>query len=258
MYVCLKDLVVLRTVVDETSARKVIRSSRNVIRKSISRYRGRAVEKDAKRLIVSFTSAASAVMCALEMQNGIKSGVFNNKKPSFNIKITLTAGSPVTGRKELFGDTIILAERLCEVASKHRIVLSSTVKEAYNNEILDGLSRDMPLQSLSPDEERFIGQLIDTADIVWNDPKFSIVKFGKKVGMSKSQLYRKTVSVTGLSPNEFIREYRLSKALNMIEQQKGNVAQIAYETGFNSPSYFSKCFLKRYGTLPSSLASKLA
>ena len=89
---------------------------------------------------------------------------------------------------------------------------------------------------------------------IWKDPKLDVGVFGKLVGMSRSQFYRKISSITGLSPNDFIRDFRLKKALYLIEEQRGNIAQIAFETGFNSPSYFAKCFQKQFGILPSDIA----
>jgi AraC-like DNA-binding protein len=76
-------------------------------------------------------------------------------------------------------------------------------------------------------------------------------------GMSKAQLYRKITDLTGYSPNNFIREIRLRNALKLIEAHKGNISEIAFESGFNNPSYFSKCFFKKFGILPSEYASSI-
>ena len=194
-------------------------------------------------------------MCALEIQNEIKNLGISDR--NFKIKIGLSAGTPLAGQEELFGSTVQLARRLSEIANQADVVISSEVREVYNNENLNGLSKETPIQILSPDDEHFINRLIDTTETIWNNPQFDVGLFGKQVGLSRSQFYRKISSLTGLSPNDFIKEYRLEKALNLIETQKGNVAQITYETGFNNPSYFSKCFQKRYGVLPSFLVSKL-
>jgi len=131
------------------------------------------------------------------------------------------------------------------------------VHKVYNNEIIGGLSKETPIQTVSPDDENFINRLIDTIESIWNDPKLDVGAFGKLVGMSRSQFYRKISSITGLSPNDFIREFRLNKALKLIEEQEGNIAQIAFETGFNSPSYFAKCFQKQFGILPSDIVNKM-
>ena len=54
-----------------------------------------------------------------------------------------------------------------------------------------------------------------------------------------------------------MREYRLNRALRAIERMKGNIAEIAIESGFNNPSYFSKCFQKKFGILPSDYANAI-
>jgi AraC-like DNA-binding protein len=92
---------------------------------------------------------------------------------------------------------------------------------------------------------------------MWNVGDFNIRTFGKKLGLSKAQLYRNMIQLSGLSPNNFIKEYRLKKAVEAIGKQQGNVSEIAYQCGFSSPSYFSKCFLERFGILPSSLAASV-
>ncbi|MEO8763265.1 MAG: helix-turn-helix transcriptional regulator [Ginsengibacter sp.] len=72
----------------------------------------------------------------------------------------------------------------------------------------------------------------------------------QETAMSKSQLYRKTLSLTGLSPNLFLKEYRLEKAKERMKKQRYTVAQITFDSGFTSASYFTKCFKKKYGFLP--------
>jgi AraC-like DNA-binding protein len=69
--------------------------------------------------------------------------------------------------------------------------------------------------------------------------------------MSKTLVYKKMISLTGQSPNSFVREYRLNRALEQIELNVKTISEIAFESGFNSTSYFSKCFQKRFGLLPS-------
>jgi AraC-like DNA-binding protein len=59
--------------------------------------------------------------------------------------------------------------------------------------------------------------------------------------------------LVGKSPNIFLRDYRLNKAFELLEKQRSNISEIAYQTGFSSPAYFSKCFHKKYGILPSNM-----
>jgi AraC-like DNA-binding protein len=92
---------------------------------------------------------------------------------------------------------------------------------------------------------------MDYTESTWSNTNLKVDDFSKPVGCSKSQLYRKIISLTGKSPNNFIKEYRLNEALTLLRKNTGNVSEIAYETGFTSPSYFSKCFQKKYGHSPS-------
>jgi AraC-like DNA-binding protein len=67
---------------------------------------------------------------------------------------------------------------------------------------------------------------------------------------SKSTLYRKIKSLTGLSPSEFVRNIRLKHACIMLKNETGNVSDIAYAVGFNDPKYFSTCFKAEFGVTP--------
>ena len=258
MYVSLKDVTLLRSIIDGDAALKIINGIRDSIQGLLKEYKGSEVIKDNSKLIVSFVSAASAVLCAHEIQDTVKAYFDNGHYTNHNIKISLCAGLPVTSQNGLFGEAVQLAERLCEVSNHNQIVVSSAVKELYNNEKLDGLLNEKQFQTLSPDDEGFVNQLTEITNAIWNDPKFEVGFFGKQIGLSRSRFYRKISAITGLSPNNFIMAFKLKRALKLIEAKKGNITQIAFETGFNSPSYFSKCFQKRYGLLPSQLVSKLA
>ena len=71
------------------------------------------------------------------------------------------------------------------------------------------------------------------------------------MGVSKSSFYRKMKAVTGLSINEFIQNVRIKKATELLINSDMNVSEIAYETGFNDPYYFSRLFKKYHNMSPS-------
>jgi AraC-like DNA-binding protein len=70
------------------------------------------------------------------------------------------------------------------------------------------------------------------------------------MAMSKSQLYRKTIALLGLSPNVLLKEFRLDKARELLKKHHLNISQTTFDSGFTSPSYFTKCFKKKFGLLP--------
>lgn len=104
-------------------------------------------------------------------------------------------------------------------------------------------------------EEAFLLRVIDSIKKHLLDEDFSVDMLAREVGMSRSQLHRKLVALTELSATDFIRNYRLNLAKQMIENNTGTISEIAYEVGFNSPSYFSKSFKEKFGASPSDFES---
>jgi AraC-like DNA-binding protein len=74
---------------------------------------------------------------------------------------------------------------------------------------------------------------------------------GLEVGMSRMQLFRKLKALTDQAPGDFIRIMRLKRAAEMLTQGAGNIAEVAFQVGFQDPSYFTKSFQKQFGQTPS-------
>ncbi|WP_281756181.1 hybrid sensor histidine kinase/response regulator transcription factor [Neptunitalea chrysea] len=83
------------------------------------------------------------------------------------------------------------------------------------------------------------------------NPDYSVEKFSSDMFMDRTGLYRKLIALTGLSPTAFIRNIRLKKAAELLLQTSTSITAIAEETGFNSVSYFTKCFHEVYSKTPS-------
>lgn len=86
------------------------------------------------------------------------------------------------------------------------------------------------------------------------DPQLSVESLSEDMALSRVQLYRKVLSLTGVSGNKLIQSIRLQKAAQLLEKNTGPISEIAYQTGFNSLSYFTKCFKKKFGKTPSEFA----
>lgn len=99
-------------------------------------------------------------------------------------------------------------------------------------------------------DEEFLRKAIETIEQHLSDSDFSVDKFSKAVGMSRSNLYLKLKAITGESATDFIKRIRFKKAVELLTQKQYTVAQIAYMCGFNSPSYFSTAFKQFYGSMP--------
>jgi len=220
------------------------------ILKIINEYEGRVVQRKTDCLLASFTSVSKAVLCTLEVQTKFKEFMDKDKISNSHLQIALSAGVPVTEKNSFFEEAIKTAERLCNNV-QGEIVISSEIKELYKSENLNVFVDSEYINTLHPADEKFLNVLMDCTEEIWNRSDMNIEKISKQLGYSKSQLYRKMISITGKSTNTFLKEYRLNKALNLLNRQMGNVSEIAFETGFNSPAYFSKCFSEVYGVLPS-------
>ena len=79
---------------------------------------------------------------------------------------------------------------------------------------------------------------------------------GDELGMSRVHVHRKLKSLTGYAPSQFIRSFRLERAMELLQKQAGNVSDVAYRVGFSSPAYFSKCFTEQFGYPPKEVKGK--
>jgi DNA-binding response OmpR family regulator len=135
------------------------------------------------------------------------------------------------------------------VRIKNLIQQREKVREKYKGRLIFA-DRKTEEEFLSADE-KFLNKAGEFVRENLADPKLSVEEFAQHMAMSQSQLYRKLKGIIDLSPNEFIRSLRLQRASQLLKKQTGNIAEIAYEVGFSNPSYFSECFRKQFGKLPS-------
>ncbi|SMO85019.1 nickel-binding protein [Fodinibius sediminis] len=249
----LHEAVILKTKLGISGCYELFKKCNRFIDHLTRQYHGKLITSNKNHWITSFSSTSSAVQAALKM-NGVTPDFASDNPDIGNLfwDIGLSAGDPVTQKDHIYEEAIQLAERLCRTASNGKIVSSSLVQNLYEREKLEKLSPVHPdLRTLDPDEEQFLTTLMDVMDKVWNKEDLTSAQLSRKLGTSKSQLYRKITSLTGKTPTEFIKEIRLKQAVHCIENKEGNIAQVAFETGFNNPSYFSKCFRNRFKVLPS-------
>lgn len=112
-------------------------------------------------------------------------------------------------------------------------------------------------QSISSLDKTFIERLYAVIDKHLKDSELNVEDLGRELGFSRVQLYRKTKALTGYSPNELVRAQRLKKATLLLTTTEKNISEIAYEVGFSSPSYFSKCYRDFYGEMPQDVLRRL-
>ncbi len=105
--------------------------------------------------------------------------------------------------------------------------------------------------SVTSTDEIFLKKAMDLIEEHMTNPDFNVENMAQEIGVSRSKLYLKLKALTGQSSSEFIRTVRLKRAVQLLESSDLTVKEIMYMTGFNTASYFSKCFKKQFGIVPS-------
>lgn len=105
-------------------------------------------------------------------------------------------------------------------------------------------------ERLCSQDKTFVTRLREIIQQHLADSDFSVERLGEEIGLSRVQVYRKVKVLTGKTPVELLRKARLMKARTMVTTTDRSIAEIAYATGFTSPSYFNKCFKDEFGVSP--------
>jgi AraC-like DNA-binding protein len=106
-------------------------------------------------------------------------------------------------------------------------------------------------------DQAFIKKLTDIILANLENEQFGVEELSRQAGMSHTTIHRKLRAYTRLSVSQFIREVRLQKAYEMLQQNLGTISEISYRVGFGSPTYFDKCFHEYYGYPPGDVRKKI-
>ena len=116
-----------------------------------------------------------------------------------------------------------------------------------------GGADELAKEEISTPDKEFVSKIRSEIHRNINNNDFGVEQLGAAVDLSRVQLYRKVKALTGLSPVELIRATRLNRARKLIEGGATSVSEVAYQVGFTSPSYFTKCFKDQFGVSPMEL-----
>lgn len=112
------------------------------------------------------------------------------------------------------------------------------------------------LPELESLDEQFMKSVMEFLEANMSNQELEIENLAEHLFMSRTVFYRKLKSITGLTPVEFVREIRLKRAIQLMENDDYTISQVAYMTGFRAPKYFSKVFKKATGLTPSEYKEK--
>ncbi len=218
-------------------------AAKEIIKNLTYHEEGRTAGSFENRLTVIFDSVTSAVAAGLNIRHAIV-----DSEIPVELRMAVSTGSPLDAEGNFFEAVRRSVDHLSFISGNGQITLSSKVMEAFEG---DREPTVEILNVLTPADEKFLTRIMGCIEQVWDKETITMPDFARELGMSKSQLARKLNALTGLSPNDFLKEYRLRKAIILMEEQGLNIAEATLAVGFSSPSYFTKCFRKRFGRVPS-------
>lgn len=175
--------------------------------------------------------------------------------PEDGLTVAIATGLPLEGDSSFFAGAIHRAGSIAEMMHG-KLTLSAEASALFSANGHKG--KTDPVALLTPREEETLETFLQHLQLNWQNADLSVADFTKPTGMSRSKLYRTLKTLTGRTPSEIIDDYRLARAAELLEGGRAlSVAEIAYATGYSSPSYFSKCFRKRYRKSPSAHLVKM-
>jgi signal transduction histidine kinase/DNA-binding response OmpR family regulator len=135
------------------------------------------------------------------------------------------------------------------------LLLNQSFKDTYSKQV----TLSLPETEVVSEKDRFIQKALAYIYENIDNPQLSVEILSSHMNISRASLYNKLFEYTGVSPIEFIRSVKLDKAIDLLEKTDKNISEIAYESGFANPNYFTKVFKSKYKVTPTEyLAAKKA
>jgi AraC-like DNA-binding protein len=221
----------------------------NQIHRLIQNHNGIIVLQPCGDIMVSFISASDAIICAKNIFKLLKS-----ISDYYLYKVAIMTGKPVDEfGTNLFEDTKKKIQYLCKIGSNDFIYLDNATKLLSDKESNSSSIDQKYFRVINEVNFLFLTKLFNILKCELYNSDFKSAKLHSLLGLSKSQAYRKITSLTGMPPNTFIQELRLHQAIKEIKNNNKTIAEIGYDLGFNSPTYFTRIFKKKFGVLPTSI-----
>jgi AraC-like DNA-binding protein len=219
------------------------RAAKQLIAGTFQQHDGRSGARFENRLLAVFDSCEGAVHAALTIAKLIR-----ESNLPIEVRMGVDLGPPLKQTGDFFEDVCKSADCFCFISPAGHVTLSAKVMqlcEHYNT------PDSRLLNVVAPNDAKLLNRLMSCIENIWHESDVTIGALAREIGVSKSQLTRKLNMLSGLSPNDFVREFRLRKAMRLLQEGSLNIGEITMAVGFNNPSYFTKCFRKRFGKAPS-------
>ncbi|MBQ0733523.1 alpha/beta fold hydrolase [Aquimarina celericrescens] len=245
---------------------------RNLIRKFANKYKGNIVIGTENTFTITFEGPSKAVYCSTELVEAVQS-----LNAQISIGIDIKECSVVDCICEETEDFVAF---VTNESSPNQIIITQTVKnllvgvdidfmpnktvfktELGSSMLLFTATKKVKQETTVPNisqikdscQDSFLQRVIQNINNHLSNDYFGVTMLCKEIGVSERQLQRKLKTITNKSPNQLISSIRLNKAKELLISNHSTISEIAFQTGFSSPSYFSKCFKKEFAVSPSDL-----
>ncbi|MEM7658360.1 MAG: alpha/beta fold hydrolase [Bacteroidota bacterium] len=246
-------------------------SPKKLIGQYVAQFRGHIIRYQDQSFVATFEGPSKAVHCAIAMQAALKGlGI----QLSIGIHIKEAAAEEALSLSPRINE---LMNAILDQAQTGQILISPSVKSLLSGTGLS-VSRlesttdrelfqvsDPSLSDIAPAElpqnqglqnDSLLENVLQCIDAHLSNEAFGVEMLCREVGVSERQLQRKLKATTNKSPNQLISSVRLHRAKELLLQRQQTIAEVSFQTGFSSPSYFSKRFKKEFGHSPTDLLSR--
>lgn len=226
-----------------------ISTSNNVYKKKvfslIEEQNGVVVPDASSGILVSFIYASEALKTALNVAS-----YFQNRD-DIEFSMALSTGDPVGEFSEQFFEDVKQRVIALSALGLNSLVYAdaNTVSLANKEQHVAALSTEA-LHIVEPNAIQLAEEVFAVLSANLTSTDFSSARLDSELGLSKSQSYRRLNALTGMSQNKLIQSFRLQQALDMLAARDRSVSEVAYDSGFSSPSYFTRSFKQRFGITP--------
>jgi AraC-like DNA-binding protein len=222
----------------------------NEIYNLVNNHYGVNIAQTSKGILMTFVDAVNAATCAIEIMR-----LLNSIPGHYEYKISLVTGNPVDE-----AGTKLFEETKFKINTFNEIGHINTINIDINTKLILAKNPHAPklnaaiFKVIKPNDYALILKIVTLFETEIHNPDFHLDTIYHEIGLSKAQTFRKIKSITGLAPGQFIQELRLHKSLYYLKNKSKTIAEIAYDLGFSSPTYFTRAFKKKFDILPTSFS----
>jgi len=178
----------------------------------------------------------------------IRSNEITNHIPFIMLTSNDLIESKVSGFEKGVDDYLI--KPFNPLVLKARLANIIELRENLKNKYSQSFTLDPENISIDKIGASFLEKIKYITEELFENSDFNTEMLSEKMNMSRSQLFRKMKNSIGIGPNDFIREFRLKKAANLLQAGNLNISEVSYAVGFLSHSYFTKIFNEKFGMNP--------